>query len=207
MENSGRTHGVRWSLLEEILMPAGDFAGQGVRLRAVRLEDASFILELRAGAAAQGGLHHGAVTDNEQREWLRSYFVRHQQGLEYYFIVEYGLVAVGAVRIYNIDHAKESFTWGSWVMKKGTEAAAAWLSAIAVYDFAFDALKLKTAQFEVVAKNQNVIRFHRAFGADCVNETSEAVAFMLTADKFRSIRGRFLRLVGSSIPPSDRETQ
>lgn len=188
-------------------MPVGDLGGQGVRFRAVRLEDASFILELRAGAAAQGGLHRGAVTNDEQREWLRSYFERHQLGLEYYFIIEYESNAVGAVRIYNIDRLTENFTWGSWVMRKGTEAAAAWLSAIAVYDFAFDVLKLKTAQFEVVAKNGNVIRFHRAFGADCVSETSEAVAFMLTADKFRSIRGRFLRLAVSSISPSDRDTK
>lgn len=171
---------------------------QLVTLRPVQLEDAAFIAALRASVSAKIGLNVGAVTESEQREWLLAYIERQRQGLEHYFIIVLRSVAVGAVRIYKIDRPSGVFTWGSWVMQKGTDPSAAWLSAIAVYDYAFDVLGLSVARFEVVAQNVNVVRFHRGFGAHVVGQTDTLIEFAFTKENYCEIRGKFLSRIGAT---------
>lgn len=173
-----------------------------MELRPVAPDDAALIVQLRAGASAEGKLHAGASNEMEQRQWLVGYFERHQRHAEHYFIILHRSNAVGAVRIYNVNAQTGSFTWGSWVMMKGTDPSVAWMSAITVYDYAFDTLGLVIAQFEVVAQNKSVVRFHRIFGADVVRQTEAFVDFSLSKERYRLVREKFLRLVAGGVSPS-----
>lgn len=67
------------------------------------------------------------------------------------------------------------------------------MSAILVYDFAFGQLELKQAQFQVVSSNQNVIRFHRGFGARQTDEGNGSVNFVLSKTSYAQVRDAFLQ--------------
>lgn len=169
--------------------------GSNIALLPVELNDAAFLVKLRTSASARIGLRAGATSEAGQREWLRAYFDRAKLGLEHYFLILYARIPVGAVRIYNICRDRGEFTWGSWVIQEGTDPSAAWLSVVAIYDFAFDELQQSLARFEVVAQNGNVLRFHRAFGATVTRQTAAAVELSVTKEQYKILRPRFLRLL------------
>lgn len=178
--------------------PANGHALGPTRLRPIALKDAEFLIQLRAAAAALGTLSRGATTVQAQREWLLAYSDSAARGLEHYFIITQHEQGVGAVRIYNINLAAGEFTWGSWVIQPGTAPTVAWNSAVLVYDFAFDVLNLKQANFDVVAGNSNVIRFHKSFGAAITSEGDAFVHFSLRKDDYAVLRSKFLsRLKGA----------
>ena len=169
-----------------------------VSLRYVVPGDATLILRLRAGAVARQTLSAGAVSLESQQQWIRAYQKREAGGREHYFIIALRDVPVGAVRIYAIESAVGTFTWGSWVIQEGTAPVVAWISAVMVYDFAFSQLGLQRAAFEVAASNHNVIRFHQNFGATIEKMQGGLVSFALPKAHYFGIRKKFLQRISRS---------
>ena len=174
------------------MQPVDGLVLGSTRLRPVGLEDAALLVQLRSTAEAQGLLTSGAASVQTQREWLDRYLERAARGFEHYFVILLNEQAVGAVRIYDIKAAAGTFTWGSWVVQAGIPARVAWSSALLVYDFAFEHLGLSRADFDVVAGNHNVIRFHKSFGATVTGESGGLVHFSLLQGEYAAIRPKFL---------------
>lgn len=132
--------------------------GFGVRLRPVRLEDATFIVWLRNLEHVRGRVGDSAMDTAAQETWLRAYFDR--EG-DYYFIIEtLGGIAVGAYGIYDLTGA--SAESGRWIIRP--EVPAAIPSAIQAFEIAFERLALQELRVKTIATNRPVLSLNRKFG-------------------------------------------
>ena len=132
--------------------------GFGVRLRPVRMDDATFIARLRNLDHAKGRVGDSAPDAAGQRAWLRAYFER--QG-DYYFIIEtISGIAVGAYGIY--DPVGTSAESGRWIIHP--EVPAAIPSVILAFDLAFQKLNLSELRVTTVSSNRSVLSLNRKLG-------------------------------------------
>ena len=136
-----------------------------VRLRWVTAADATFILSLRLDPARNQNISTTSADLDAQLAWMKAYDRRCQAGQEAYFIVEVANEPQGAVRLYDYQPDRDSFCWGSWVLKPGCPPATAYQSAILVYDLGFQALGFSRAHFDVRQANGSVWKFHEKMGA------------------------------------------
>jgi len=81
------------------------------------------------------------------------------------------------VRIY--DAIGDSFSWGSWILKKGAPPAAAIESAVLVYWLATKYWNFRASHFQVRRHNTSVLAFHEKFGAERVTQTTEEMEIHL----------------------------
>lgn len=140
---------------------------RNIYLRLVQKADVDFLLALRLNQNLNSYLNKISNDKEQQLSWLDNYKQREKLGSDYYFvIVDKKLGDIGLVRIYDIDYANKSFTWGSWIIRDDNRPKyAAIESALLVYEFAFNELGLVLAKFVVDNNNLGVIKFHNRFGA------------------------------------------
>jgi RimJ/RimL family protein N-acetyltransferase len=132
--------------------------GFGIRLRPVRMEDASFIVWLRNLDHVRGRVGDTSACIASQKAWLEKYFTR--EG-DYYFVAEtLGGIPVGTHGIY--DLANGSAEKGRQAVRPEVMAGVA--TAILATDIAFAQLGLKEVRSNTVATNANVISLHRKSG-------------------------------------------
>lgn len=132
--------------------------GFGIRLRPVRMEDASFIVWLRNLQHVRGRVGDTAASTASQQAWLENYFTR--EG-DYYFIAEtIAGVPVGTHGIY--DLANGSAEKGRQAVRPEVMAGVA--TAILATDLAFEKLGLQEVRSNTVSTNTNVISLHRKSG-------------------------------------------
>ncbi len=158
-------------------------------LRLVKESDVNFILSLRLNKNLNSYLT--PVNDNvdEQIKWIKKYKLKEIEGLEYYFIImDKTLGAIGLVRVYDIDYAQKTFTWGSWILKEDRPKYAAIESAMLSYEFAFNELGLFIANFDVMKENGKVINFHKHFGANYLFSDDVNYYFELTKKTYLSLK-------------------
>jgi len=135
--------------------------GCAFRLRAVRDEDASFIVDLRSDPSLNRFIHAGAQRVAEQLLWLAKYYERPG---DYYFVIERmgDQRPEGVIGLYDVrDRGGE---WGRWILQTGSLAAieSAWM----IYRVGFELLDLESVYCRTVADNANVVSFHDSCGAD-----------------------------------------
>jgi RimJ/RimL family protein N-acetyltransferase len=132
------------------------------RLRPVTLEDASFIVALRADPLLNRFLHEISPRVEDQVAWLECYFLRPD---DYYFIVEDADSGEphGAIGIYEVAENNAGAQWGRWILKRGSMAAleSAWL----IYETGFSRLQLAKLSSRTLVDNARVVSFHDSFGA------------------------------------------
>lgn len=143
--------------------------GKSIVLQNVRVEDAEFILSLRLDPQKGGYLSPVEADVEKQREWIRRYLS--SKGQAYFLICDSAMRPLGTVRIY--DAIGDSFSWGSWILKKGAPPAAAVESAVLVYWLATKYWKFRSSHFQVRRDNTSVLAFHEKFGAERVAQTTE----------------------------------
>lgn len=132
--------------------------GFGVRLRPVRMEDASFIVWLRNLAHVKGNVGDSAVDVAGQQRWLGNYFQR--EG-DYYFVIETaGGKAVGAYGIYDVSGGTAES--GRWIIRP--EVPAAIPSALLAFKLGFERLGLKGLRAKTVTTNHGVLSLNKKFG-------------------------------------------
>ena len=173
--------------------------GHAFRLRPVGIDDAAFIVELRAGDAERTRYLHPVSPDiSAQREWLNRYLEREN---DYYWVIERMTPqgAEGLVGIYDVNLAAETGEWGRWVVRKGSFAAPE--SALLVYRAAFEQLKLRSVYCITVAENRRVLSFHDSCGLKRVatlpahftlggGQRFDAVKHLCEAADWPAVRGR-----------------
>ena len=138
-----------------------------IYIRLITQSDVDLLLDLRLNQNLNKYLNQVDDDKEQQLNWLKIYKQREVNGTDFYFvIVDKKLGEIGLVRVYDIDYANKSFTWGSWIIKEENRPKyAAIESALLVYEFAFNELNLSLAKFVVDNNNLGVIKFHNRFGA------------------------------------------
>lgn len=162
-----------------------------IYLRLINEHDVDLLLELRLNQNLNKYLNQVNNDKEEQLNWLKTYKDREASGTDFYFvIVDKKIGDIGLVRVYNVDYANKSFTWGSWIIRENNRPKyAAIESSLLVYEFAFNELNLSLAKFVVDNSNLGVIKFHNRFGAkylftDEINNNFELSKILYTQLKY-----------------------
>jgi hypothetical protein len=169
-----------------------------VTLVPVALEDAAFIVELRAEPVRKGFLKKGADTPEMQRAWLEKYFNRSNREHEHYFIVTDNGRKCGTLRVGWLEPELDAFTWGSWCLIPGANHYVAVASYLLANEIGFANPRKKYAIFEVHHENVSVLAFHRRMGAlETGSKQAEQIEFRLTRDAFAISKARWIRILES----------
>jgi len=134
----------------------------GFRLRPVEIEDAAFIILLRANPEHARFLNPTSADLGEQIAYLRALFVRPG---DYSFVFERVSDGhpEGLVAICDVDESTRTAEWGRWILRPGSLAApiCAWLT----YQIGFEQMGLNSLYCRTVMANAPVLGFHDSFGA------------------------------------------
>jgi len=132
--------------------------GYGVRLRPVRLDDASFIVWLRNLDSIKGRVGDSASDESSQEQWLNSYFER--KG-DYYFIVEtLHEIPLGTESIYDLQNTCGEF--GRIVIRPGVKAGS--IASLLLFDLFYEHIGLTELRATCVASNNAAHSFLRKLG-------------------------------------------
>ncbi len=96
------------------------------------------------------------------------------------------------------DFQKNSFCWGSWILKKGSPSYMAIESALLVYEFGFYGLGFLRAHFDVRKENRKVVAFHQKFGAKIVNQSELDWFFDFSREQYRATRDKYHKYLAES---------
>lgn len=166
--------------------------GCAFRLRPVQLEDAEFIVGLRADPERGRYLHRGCTDASAQQQWLRGYF---KTPGDCYFIIEnrFNGTREGTAGIYNLNPARKDAEWGRWILRRGSLAALE--SACLVYRLGFERLAVDVLYCRTIAENTSALAFHDSFGVERIRRLPRYLAVdgrHLDAIEGRLTRGRWL---------------
>lgn len=166
--------------------------GKSIGLRAVEVQDAKFILNLRLDAVKG---QHLSATPNDLSSQKSFIDLTLRCNDQYYFIIcdKISFHSLGTVRLY--DFKGDSFCWGSWIVADGTPSSTALQSSLLIYDFAFFALHFKQAHFDVRKHNKKVVSFHKRMGAEIVKENDEDYFFEYTLESYLIARKKYLKFL------------
>lgn len=167
-----------------ILLPSDfEISKYGVTARLVNEGDAEFITRLRSDERLGRYIHASNGDVEAQRNWIREYKKREQEGIDYYFIFLKEEVPYGLCRLYNIDWTHLSYTSGSWLCKKGTPIEEMLLTSLLTGEVALNLLGLKINLYDVRKGNKQVLKFHRnIMCAYQYAETELDYLFMITPE-------------------------
>jgi hypothetical protein len=163
------------------------------RLRLASELDAAFLLKLRLDSSRNQNISATRNDLDAQVAWMRSYVERHAAGREAYFIIEVSGEPQGCLRLYDYLPERNSFCWGSWVIRPGAPAQTAHQSAILVYDLTFGALEFEQAHFDVRQVNLSVWKFHEKMGARLVREDTLNRYYEYELQEYRQARIRLTK--------------
>jgi RimJ/RimL family protein N-acetyltransferase len=161
-----------------------------IYLRLINEKDVDFLLELRLNQNLNKYLNQINNDKELQLNWLKNYKYREANGTDFYFvIVDKQAGDIGLVRVYDVDYANKSFTWGSWIIREENRPKyAAIESALLSLNFAFNELNLVVGNIDVRIDNLKADNFYRRFGmiykyCDDVNNY-----FKLTKNKYTQLK-------------------
>ena len=164
--------------------------GRNINLRLVELADAQFIYQLRVDKNLNRYLSKIDDNINQQIEWLKNYKIREKEKKEYYFIIEgKNCQQFGACRLYNFKG--DSFSSGSWIIKRGSPFYVAIESLLLNYEFGFTILGYKKMCINVIKENEKLIKHHRQFGAQIINVDNEQYYLELTKNEYGKLKCKY----------------
>ncbi len=100
---------------------------------------------------------------------------------------------LGLVRVYDLK--KDSFCWGSWLIKNGAPKSTAIESSLQIYEFGFGELGFQQSHFDVRKENQKVVVFHERFGAVRVNEDELNYYFIFKESTYQNTKRKYKKFV------------
>ncbi|HOS17100.1 MAG TPA: hypothetical protein PKX15_08845 [Bacteroidales bacterium] len=168
----------------------------GLNVRFVDENDAKFILELRVNPKLNKYIHYTEDDINKQIVWIKDYKLREKKGLEYYFIFLENKSPIGVFRIYNIK--KTYATIGSWICKPDLIPEKSIATYIIGNEIFFDYLNLKESRFDVRKDNKHVVKLHKLFGAQIINENELDYFLKLSDSDFNNNKRKIINLLSLS---------
>ena len=152
--------------------------------------DSAFLLGLRLDPARNQNISATSGDLGAQVAWMRAYASRQAAGREAYFVIEVGSEPQGSLRLYDYMPDRDSFCWGSWIIRQGAPPVTAYQSAILAYDLAFGTLRFARAHFDVRQANISVWKFHEKMGANLVRENAIDRFYEYAVEDYRQARDR-----------------
>ena len=134
--------------------------GTCIRLRAVQIDDAEFVIDIRNNKSKNQYIHETSTDVNKQIAWISSQ--REREG-DYYFIATNSGNRIGLISIYNIDLNNKEAELGRWV-SIGSPIENVEM-AMLMFEFAFDKLGLESVFMMTMTDNSKVRHFWKSFGA------------------------------------------
>jgi len=166
--------------------------GKNITLRLIELSDLNFIFNMRQNKNKTKYLSDISEDIQVQKKWIEAYKDREKEAKEYYFIIESKQKEeLGLVRIYDLQ--KDSFSWGSWLIKDDAPNNTGIESVLQIYEFAFYRLSYCKSHFEVRKDNLKVNAFHLRFGAVKTGEDNLNFYYEYTKTKYEKIREKYKR--------------
>lgn len=149
--------------------------GRNVCLRSAAKEDAPFILELRLNPRLNRFIGQTDPSLEKQEEWIEQ---KRAQAGDYHLIIESPAgKPAGTIAVYDIDPAGKRAEWGRWVIREDADFFVAFESAVLMYHFAFETLKLDELYFGVQNGNTKVKNFHTGFGSRITRQDDKETWF------------------------------
>ena len=162
--------------------------------RLASLADSDFIFKLRSSKGKY--INNDGFTEESNKKWISSCVERQLKGFEYYFIISDNKENVGVVRIYELNKEDKTFTWGSWILKDECSPSYAIISAIMVYAFSFDFLRMRKSYFNVRNDNVKVKSFHRKTGAKFLSQDDIDSFYLFDKSDYQKLREKYKKYVG-----------
>ncbi len=101
----------------------------------------------------------------------------------------YSGINLGLVRVYDIDYATKTFTWGSWVIREDNRPKyAAIESALLSFTFAFNELNLSIAKIDVKSANSRADNFYQRFGMSYQYQEADSKYYQLTKTNYIQLK-------------------
>lgn len=169
-----------------------------IKFRLVTLADAEFIWTLRNHKYKSRHLHSVGETIEEQKEWLREYKQKENQGEEYYFIIsDENDTPQGLFRIYNIK--PDSAEVGSWIFKDDAPDLIAVRAELMLKEFAFEVLDKKDLFFDTRKKNKRIYTYSKMQYSEVIGEDQQSFYFRLSKDDFKKGKEKVKKMMQISI--------
>lgn len=168
--------------------------GNHLIFRNAKRDDAAFILSLRLDARKSLHLSKTSADLSQQIAWLDRYETDESQ--VYFIISDRHGQNVGTVRLY--DAQRESFCWGSWIIKDGCPNNYSIESALIVYEYALH-LGFEKAHFDVRKGNISVWKFHEKFGATKISENDIDYFYQISFDCINRSMDRYKKFLPEGI--------
>lgn len=182
------------------LLPA-NYHGKkyGLTFRLVNVEDAEFIAQVRNSPHVGAFLHKTSANVDVQKEWIRQYKKREEDGLDYYFIYFKKEKPIGLNRLYSFHDT--TYTGGSWVMMPDTPVEAILATSLIQREIAFEELGmlLEDSYDGVHIDNKKVLKYNKMFGCKegkhVFNDLGEFIRLTLTKEDFLANKQRLIKML------------
>ena len=168
--------------------------GKYIELRAVTVEDAQFVLDIRLDANKTKYVHKVSNDLVKQEEWIRNQNLRENDF--YYVVMGKDDKPIGLASIYNFK--LDSAEFGRWISYGNAFQNVE--TVILLFDYFFKNFDINVIVADMMEDNKSVINFWKTFGAEHIGLVYERD---LTLDKwivtrnkyFGRIRERSIRLL------------
>lgn len=170
----------------------------GLHVRLVREEDAVFIVNLRTNPIKARYISQTSASVDGQREWIKNYKLREQEGNDYYFLYIYNGNLAGVNRIYGIEG--NHFIHGSWIFSDDVPPYCSLAAGIIAREIAYDTLGLEEEidTAGVHKDNQGVLQYIKALGVEFTGTRmypmGEYYISKLTKETFNANKHKIIRL-------------
>ena len=182
-----------------VIRKANRIIGNQLVLRNASVGDAVFILQLRTDPRKARFISSTSPDPAQQAAWLTNYDSAMDQA--YFVIEDKSGEKVGTIRIY--DSVKDSFCWGSWILRAGVPATYAVESVLVLYHYAMENLGFSRSYFAVRKANRSVWHFMEKFGGVRTGMTDMDFLYEASRDSVQPSFRRYSRLLPKPIQVID----
>jgi len=154
----------------------------GLQVRLVEEEDAEFIVSLRTDPRLSKHLHATPSDIEQQKQWIRDYKLREEQGLDYYFLFSIHGQPQGLARIYDIT--EDTFTQGSWIFSPEAALGASVLGNIISSEIGFDFLE-KKVEYSDARRDNKTHRYVQSFNPEIIKTDELNIYYKILPEGFK----------------------
>ena len=165
----------------------------GISVRLVEEDDAEFILRLRTNEKLSRYLHKIDNDLEKQKQWIRDYKNRENDGKEYYFLFYNKTQNIGVSRLTDIQEGKG--TGGSWICDPSCRFEDIIATSLLCGDIFFEILGIEKDVLNVSKGNNSVLRFHKLRGSTIIHEDDIQYTLELNKYDYLKNRGKIIKLL------------
>ena len=163
----------------------------GLQVRFVEEEDAGFIVSLRTNPRLNKHIHATSPDIEQQKQWIRDYKLREEQGLDYYFIFSINGQPQGLARIYDIT--EDTFTQGSWIFSPEAVLGSAVLGNIISSEIGFEFLE-KKIEYTDTRRDNNTHRYVKSFDPEIIKTDELNIYYKILPEGFNKGKKKHIAL-------------